>query len=51
MQKICFRLRLAVSSLTHINEPGSSGGWGELKHSTWVIVLHDDNLSAGEAGL
>lgn len=36
---------------TYIDEPGSSGGWGELKDSTRVIVLHDDDLPACEAGL
>lgn len=39
----------SVSTKTYIDEPWSSGGWGELKDSPRIIVLHDDNLSAGEA--
>lgn len=35
---------------TYIDEQWTSGEWGELKDSSGVIVLHDDNLSAGKAG-
>lgn len=36
---------------TYVDIPGSSGEGGELKDSTWVVVLHNDNLSTGEARL
>ncbi len=39
----------AVSNKTYIDEPWASGGRGKLKDSPRVVVLHDDNLSAGEA--